>query len=76
MLKAGIPAFRRATPATLRFDSSTALGTPLTTSKTGNEETSVSEQQQSSRSHNAPDYSAEVDQAASYVGPPCDHRIS
>jgi NADH dehydrogenase (ubiquinone) Fe-S protein 4 len=64
MLKASVPAFRRALPATIRFDSSTALGTPLTTSKSGSEETSVTEQQKL-RSRNAPDYAAEVDQAAS-----------
>jgi NADH dehydrogenase (ubiquinone) Fe-S protein 4 len=64
MLKAGVPAFRRAVPATLRFDSSTAVGTPLTISQAESKETSVTEPQKS-RSHNAPDYSAEVDQAAS-----------
>jgi NADH dehydrogenase (ubiquinone) Fe-S protein 4 len=65
MLKASVPAFRRAVPATLRFDSSTAVGTPLTISQVeSKKETSVTEQRKT-RSHNAPDYGAEVDQAAS-----------
>jgi NADH dehydrogenase (ubiquinone) Fe-S protein 4 len=64
LLKAGAPAFRRAAPATLRFDSTTAVGTPLTISQAEDKETSVTEQQKT-RNHNAPDYGAEVDQAAS-----------
>ncbi|EPE36783.1 hypothetical protein GLAREA_08946 [Glarea lozoyensis ATCC 20868] len=68
MLKASAPVFRRALPATVRFDSSTAVGTPLTTSKSESEETSVTEQQKT-RSRNAPNYAAEVDQAASLFTP-------
>jgi len=66
LLRTGAPATRRLSPATVRWESQTAVGTPLTTSvkETQTEETKVV-QQQINVKHNQPDYGSEVDQASS-----------
>ncbi|KAG9238491.1 ETC complex I subunit conserved region-domain-containing protein [Amylocarpus encephaloides] len=71
LLRAGAPALRRTIPGTTRFESQTAVGTPLTTSdkpQSASSETSIIEPEKPSR-HNQPDYSAEVDQASSLFSP-------
>ena len=68
LLRAGVPSSRRIVPATTRFES-TALGTPLTTSDaaSGVGITKAGEAKEIQPRHNQPDYTAEVDQASSYV---------
>lgn len=68
LLRSGAPAARRIAAGSVRWDTTTAVGTPLTTSDTGTqtEETSVVPQGLHEK-YNQPDYTAEVDQATSYV---------
>jgi NADH dehydrogenase (ubiquinone) Fe-S protein 4 len=67
LLRVGAPSARRAVPGTVRFDSQTALGTPLTTSESaaGTSVTKAGESKDVQVKHNQPDYAAEVDQASS-----------
>ncbi|KAG9242290.1 NADH-ubiquinone oxidoreductase 21kDa subunit [Calycina marina] len=74
LLRAGAPATRRVIPGAVRWDSTTAMGTPLTTSDkaTQTDEKSVVSQDAPTGLHpkfNQPDYSAEVDQATSSFSP-------
>jgi len=67
-LRTATPATRRIVPATVRWESQTAVGTPLTTPDKGTqiEEKNVVTQQINVK-HNQPDYASEVDQASSYA---------
>lgn len=67
LLRAGVPSVRNATPATRRYDSHTALGTPFTTSASpaGSSIVKAEEAKEVQVRHNQPDYTAEVDQASS-----------
>ena len=68
MLRISASSARRAVPGTVRFDSQTALGTPLTTSESssGASVTKAGEWKDVQVRHNQPDYAAEVDQASSW----------
>lgn len=69
LLRTGGPAARRVVPATVRYDSHTALGTPLTTSDASTAVEAKDPKAIQPR-HNQPDYTAEVDQASSYADLP------
>jgi NADH dehydrogenase (ubiquinone) Fe-S protein 4 len=62
LLRAGAPSARRAIPGTVRYETSTALGTPLTKSDTTGGSEVV---EKTTPRYNQPDYGAEVDQASS-----------
>ncbi|KAF8848601.1 NADH-ubiquinone oxidoreductase 21kDa subunit [Acephala macrosclerotiorum] len=69
LLRTGAPIARRVVPATVRYDSHTALGTPLTTSEASSVPVEVGESKGIQPRHNQPDYAAEVDQASSTFSP-------
>lgn len=77
LLRAGAPAQQRLIPATRRCYAQTPSGTNLTSSEKSQPAASTGESNmvnhESANSthvrHNQPDYTAEVDQASSYVGP-------
>ncbi|RDL39986.1 Uncharacterized protein BP5553_04326 [Venustampulla echinocandica] len=73
LLKAGASSSRRPLPGTVRFDTHTALGTPLTTSDNTPTTTRgthpVTDAQANIPKHALPDYSAEIDQATSFFTP-------
>lgn len=66
LLRAGAPSALRPVPGSTRFNTYTAVGTPLTTSdNTQSSALSKEEVKKSMTRHNQPDYTAEVDQASS-----------
>lgn len=67
LLRAGAPAARQVIPATARYDSHTALATPLKPSESAIGEAEKAEGIRPRQ--NQPDYAAEVDQASSCVSP-------
>lgn len=70
LLRANAPAVQRFVPSTVRWESQTAVGTPLTIADKAQPESSLVEQKSSKDTpirYNQPDYTAEVDQASSYV---------
>ncbi|KAK2626676.1 hypothetical protein QTJ16_003851 [Diplocarpon rosae] len=71
LLRAGIPYVQNVAPGAVRFESSTALGNPLTSSKAaaGSSIVKAEETQEVEVRHNQPDYMAEVDQASSTFSP-------
>jgi hypothetical protein len=81
LIRAGGSPSLRAIPSSKRFDSQTAIGTPLTTSdkaqpalttvKSPNDGLSTDIQVR----HNQPDYGAEIDSATSYVAGQISNRL-
>ena len=70
LLRTGAPSTLRAIPSTKRFDSYTAAGTKLTTSTPKENAETLPQKGQGKEDlvkYNQPDYTAEVDQASSYV---------
>jgi NADH dehydrogenase (ubiquinone) Fe-S protein 4 len=74
LLRAGAPSALRPIPSSKRFDSRTAVGTPLTISDKSQPslttvESPISNELSSDLQvrQNKPDYTAEIDQATSYV---------
>lgn len=74
LLRAGAPSALRSIPSSKRFDSQTAIGTPLTTSDksqpaltTGESPVSKELSSDVQVRQNQPDYAAEIDTASSYV---------
>jgi hypothetical protein len=70
LLRAGAPYSLRAVPSTKRYDTNTAAGTQLTSSTPLEGGMTVQEKGKGKEDlvkHNQPDYTAEVDQASSYV---------
>jgi NADH dehydrogenase (ubiquinone) Fe-S protein 4 len=67
LLRAGAPSARRAVPGTVRFETTTALGTALTKSETVGKTSALTREdpKHAQPRHNQPDYDAEVDQASS-----------
>ncbi|PVH76728.1 NADH-ubiquinone oxidoreductase 21kDa subunit [Cadophora sp. DSE1049] len=68
LLKAGAPCVRRSITGAARFESQTALGTPLT-STTPAATQNAGEVEEIKVKHNQPEYTAEVDQASSQFSP-------
>ncbi|KIN00162.1 hypothetical protein OIDMADRAFT_199366 [Oidiodendron maius Zn] len=66
LLRAGGSPSLRSIPSSKRFDSQTAVGTPLTTSDNSHP---VERQSNVPVRHNQPDYAAEIDQATSTFSP-------
>jgi hypothetical protein len=72
ILRAGVPATQRFAPGTVQWDSQTAVGTPLTVSDKALPEAGLAveeKQKDAPVRYNHPDYTAEVDQASSFVNP-------
>ena len=70
LLRAGAPSTLRTVPSIKRFDSHTAAGTKLTMSTPKENAETLPQTGQGKEDlvkHNQPDYTAEVDQASSYV---------
>jgi len=70
LLRAGVPTARKALPGSVRYDTTTALGTKITTldapgAPAGDSLAKSGEDKAVNVRHNQPDYGAEVDQASS-----------
>jgi len=70
LLRAGVPTARKALPGSARYETTIALGTKITTSDApgapaGESLANSGKDKAVNVRHNQPDYSAEVDQAAS-----------
>ena len=74
LLRAGAPSSLRAIPSSKRYDTHTVAGTVLTTSTPAQSTTAVPEKD--TKHYNQPDYTAEVDQASSYVYPPQNREMT
>ncbi|KAK0119607.1 NADH:ubiquinone oxidoreductase 21kD subunit [Cadophora gregata] len=68
LLRAGTPCVRRSVPGAVRFESQTALGTPLTSSTPLATQKTI-EVERIEVKHNQPEYTAEVDHASSQFSP-------
>lgn len=66
LLKGSAPCVRRSVPGAVRFESQTALGTPLTSTTPAVTQNNGGVEQVKAK-RNQPEYTAEVDQASSYA---------
>ena len=67
LLKGSAPCVRRSVPGAVRFESQTALGTPLTSTTTPAVTQNNGGVEQVKAKRNQPEYTAEVDQASAYA---------
>ncbi|KAG4415413.1 NADH:ubiquinone oxidoreductase 21kD subunit [Cadophora malorum] len=68
LLKGSAPCVRRSVPGAVRFESQTALGTPLTSTTPAVTQNNAGVEQVKAK-RNQPEYTAEVDQASSQFSP-------